>query len=636
MMQLLSPYLLFFTAAIPVFLVLLQKWIFRYERERGWNLLLLQVFVLFSYECWRIIRPQGWTYDVASDGWVTTFMTSWIVLLQVYKAQTSEGMSYSIMGFKWVFLALLLHSALIFSWTEYVYWEWWLSLGLVVSTVLHWLLVKYITQKSHVGFHLVFFLLGVYYLLPNSFFRILWLIGLARIFLHCLNARVQVVRGELQSLRAEKSIVSRMMVGLSKRIRDMSDVRESLDEFLISLMSAVDAKGGVVYTFSRREALFYPRSVQGYFFPLHRDVSNVFAKRDTLVEMVMTESIGQSDHPVWICGETAKSIFIPFVNRKGSLQKNHQGLAKNGIQTLLVIPMLIEREIMGVVVLQNKSYDRYYTINDLSVAETFSHHGALLIHNAQTYSEKAEQERVTRELEIARRIQEELIPNKSPTVAGLQIISALFPARELGGDYYDFINYDERYFSFLIGDVSGKGIPASIIMSMVQTLVHAHIRHCNNTQELMVLVNQHLSRKLAPGHFMSMLLFRWDTLEHKMVYTSCGHEHILIYRSLEHRLDCYKSGGLALGMVEDISPMIRERKLDLNMGDTVMLYTDGVTEARAPDGSMFGLEKLKQVFTRYHALQPEDFRKEILREIQVFTRGAEQSDDITFLIFRRI
>jgi serine phosphatase RsbU (regulator of sigma subunit) len=135
---------------------------------------------------------------------------------------------------------------------------------------------------------------------------------------------------------------------------------------------------------------------------------------------------------------------------------------------------------------------------------------------------------------------------------------------------------------------------------------------------------------------MSMLLFRWDTLEHKMVYTSCGHEHILIYRSLEHRLDCYKSGGLALGMVEDISPMIRERKLDLNMGDTVMLYTDGVTEARAPDGSMFGLEKLKQVFTRYHALQPEDFRKEILREIQVFTRGAEQSDDITFLIFRRI
>jgi serine phosphatase RsbU (regulator of sigma subunit) len=136
--------------------------------------------------------------------------------------------------------------------------------------------------------------------------------------------------------------------------------------------------------------------------------------------------------------------------------------------------------------------------------------------------------------------------------------------------------------------------------------------------------------------FMTLLFFEWDRQSKPLKYASCGHEHILWYKKAEGVLECRKSGGIALAMTDDIEPFVKEQSLEIQQGDTILVYTDGVTEAKAVSGEMFGLERLKNFVANNHNDSVEDIRKNLVRALDAWRGSAEQSDDITLLALRML
>ena len=208
------------------------------------------------------------------------------------------------------------------------------------------------------------------------------------------------------------------------------------------------------------------------------------------------------------------------------------------------------------------------------------------------------------------------------------------PAKEIGGDYFDFLNLPNGNLGIVIGDVSGKGVPAGMVMTSLYAFLHAECRYFVNSYRALVRVNSDLAGHISETMFASLLFFEWNPRSKALHYTSCGHEHILHFKKMDNSLDTIKSGGIALGMIDDNSKIIREKSLIVRPGDTVLLYTDGVTETANEKREMFGLERLKAFVEKYQALSANEIRLALLEELKSFAHGAPQADDITILVMK--
>lgn len=477
---------------------------------------------------------------------------------------------------------------------------------------------------------LLFWLVGS--LFPLPFFRLPLMLSLGWIFLRWHKDVLADQWYRMEELRREKSIISALMARLTASIRDVSDLRNSLSRYLEGLLQAIEGKAGAVYLYNAQRQSLRAESVQGYFFPLSKSVENIFTRISSLHETVLAQEINDPEHLLMQCVQKHAEIFIPYASNEPRIQQ--LGKSAANLQSIIAEPLVLDNELLGVLVVQNKAYERYFSASDLSVVRNFSHHATMMINSSRTLREKAERDRVQHELTLGYRIQSDLLPRSIPEVEGLQLAGSMIPAKEIGGDYYDFILVDERRLAMAIGDVSGKGVPAGMIMSICQTLLHAQYAHFSNTRDLLVSVNASLAKKIKASMFITLLLFEWDQKLRVLKYTSCGHEHILHYRRAEGRLDCLKSGGLALGMTDDIAPYIRERTLPVAPGDTVLLYTDGIIEARNPEGELFTLDRLKKFVYAHNAGSAEQIRSALVESVTQFRGNSDQVDDITTIVMR--
>jgi serine phosphatase RsbU (regulator of sigma subunit) len=173
-----------------------------------------------------------------------------------------------------------------------------------------------------------------------------------------------------------------------------------------------------------------------------------------------------------------------------------------------------------------------------------------------------------------------------------------------------------------------------MVMTILQTMLQASYRHASCVGSLLVEANALLSQKIKSSMFMTLLFFEWDTQKKTLRYASCGHEHILWYKKAEGVLECLKSGGIALAMTDDIEPFVKETELPVQEGDTVFVYTDGVTEAKSPSGEMFGLDRLWNFVANNHNDSVDEIRQNLMTALDDWRGSAEQSDDITLLGMR--
>lgn len=244
--------------------------------------------------------------------------------------------------------------------------------------------------------------------------------------------------------------------------------------------------------------------------------------------------------------------------------------------------------------------------------------------------------RMSKELSVGSDIQRKILPKEMPSVPGILLFGNTRPASEVGGDSYDVIRAGANTFMY-VGDVTGHGLPAGLIMVMVNTLIHTYSEVYANSYDVIVNTNRVLKQRIEPRRFMTCVLLRWNSDEKKMYYTGAGHEHILIFHRKDGVCEVKQTGGIALGMVPDITRIVKEEQIPFEIGDYIVLYSDGVAEAKNMQDEMFGVECLKKAVEQYASTStPPELFTNISKDFGNFVGEQTQADDITLITIQRL
>lgn len=313
--------------------------------------------------------------------------------------------------------------------------------------------------------------------------------------------------------------------------------------------------------------------------------------------------------------------------------KIQQELKNYSIREALGVPLVVMDRPLGLIYLDNRFAAGTFGKDELELMQSFAVQASVSIENAFLVTNMVEQERLKQEMELGRDIQMSLLPQESPQVPGVKVIGFMNPAKEIGGDYYDFIELPEQnQLAVVIGDVSGKGVGAGLIMAMVKSTIHAVSQEELSPKKLLIRTNQLLHNYITGQKFVTLLYLKWSFLEKKLFYSSAGHEYIIVYRNQTRQVEAIKSGGFVLGIIPDIGQYLEDKEIELATKDKIILYTDGVTEARNTEEDLFGLQRFIQLIQEHGQNSAEDLILIIKDALSNFISTRDQYDDITLVV----
>ncbi len=273
-----------------------------------------------------------------------------------------------------------------------------------------------------------------------------------------------------------------------------------------------------------------------------------------------------------------------------------------------------------------------FTATDARVLSLFANQAAAAIETARLHREAIEKERIERELELAAAIQREILPRSVPEVSGVELAAANLPTRQVGGDYYDLFPLSRGRLAFLVADVSGKGVPAALLVSTVHAAVHLQIDEAKTVEDLVTRIDRHLRRYAATRKFLTLFFGLLEPDSGLLRYVSAGHNPALLTRP-SGEVVLLASTGVPVGILPNSG--WREEMLQLASGDLLCVYTDGLTEAVNESEEEFGLERLSVAVAKGRDLPVRNLCDNLMAEVADFASGMPQHDDQTLLLLRR-
>jgi Serine phosphatase RsbU, regulator of sigma subunit len=245
-----------------------------------------------------------------------------------------------------------------------------------------------------------------------------------------------------------------------------------------------------------------------------------------------------------------------------------------------------------------------------------------------------DRERIRREFQLAQEIQKTFLPEKMPQFPGWEISVRWRPALQVGGDFYDVIPIGENQLGLVIADVSDKGLPAALTMTVARTLIHAAAQAGNPPAETLEQVNRLLLENSREGFFVTVFYAILNLETGQLVYTNAGHTLPLLLRKNHRETHWLEKGGMPLGVTSELK--LDNKKNNINPGDHLVLYTDGVTEARSPEDTLFGEDRLFNTLHSFPARSEESLIEVLDTRILEFQANAPAADDVTIFVIQRL
>jgi sigma-B regulation protein RsbU (phosphoserine phosphatase) len=297
----------------------------------------------------------------------------------------------------------------------------------------------------------------------------------------------------------------------------------------------------------------------------------------------------------------------------------------------LLIPIAHGEQLLAVLCLGNKMGARRYNFEDMAMLSVLAGQMAIALVNSRLYQETLEKRRIEEELDRAREIQESLLPKSCP-VGDAFLISALSkPSRWVGGDFYDFVTNRDGVLGIAIGDVSGKGMPAALLMAVLGASFSAQAQNRLSVGETVSRLNAYIAGVIDAEKFVTFFYGELDLHNGNFTYSNAGHNFPILIRA-QGQIQELRKGGLVLGVMGDIR--YEEEIVPLRTGDTLFFYTDGITEAQNLIGEQFGEERLARLLLDNHSLPPEELLDVVLGQVEEFVGGAAQQDDSTIVVMQ--
>lgn len=270
--------------------------------------------------------------------------------------------------------------------------------------------------------------------------------------------------------------------------------------------------------------------------------------------------------------------------------------------------------------------------SEVETIKALAMHVAIAMNNSKMYSELAVKERLGKEISIASNIQKNLLPKEIKIPFPMDRAEYFEPAKEIGGDYYDYNVIDKDRLFITIGDVSGKGVPASLLMTTIRATLKTLCHTDDNVQDILTNLNNFVCADMSEEMFVTIFHSLYDSRTQTLYYSNAGHNPLLVLKNNENRVTEEVVKGAAIGFLQGYKYKLG--RLELQKGDVLVYYTDGITEAENSKKELYGKERLKKVLEESRGMDSEDIKNSILKSVDSFREGFEQVDDITLLVIK--
>ena len=311
-------------------------------------------------------------------------------------------------------------------------------------------------------------------------------------------------------------------------------------------------------------------------------------------------------------------------------------ILSTGIRSALCAPLWFtsasaeQDAVIGLVYLDSLAMNRPFTEEDARIVTALANVAAAKIENVRLLEESMEKRRLEDDMRVAAEIQRGLLPDGAPTVTGYGVVGSNRPCRTVGGDYYDFLVNEGRLLMAL-GDVSGKGTGAALLMTVLRAAVRGHWAD-ESVAEAVGRINSTVCQNVTAGKYITFFLARLEPASGRVDYVNAGHNPPLLIRR-DGTIETLNEGGMVLGLFDSIP--YEEGVAELRAGDTLLIFSDGVTETWSIKGDEFGDQRLGEVAVRGRGLDAAGLQTEILRELEVFEAGTKSTDDRTLIVLKR-
>jgi len=301
------------------------------------------------------------------------------------------------------------------------------------------------------------------------------------------------------------------------------------------------------------------------------------------------------------------------------------------IRSLLSVPMIIKGKMIGILSLFNKESDEGFSDSDQRLLSIIAAQSANVIENSRLFEEENKLIQIKKEIQVASGIQKNLLPPEMPNIKGYDIYAINIPAQEVGGDYYDFIKISKNKTALALGDVSGKGLPAAMLMANLQATLRGQLLFCNSLKDCIKRANNLLFKSTDTSKFVTLFIGILDTESNTFTYNNAGHNVPLFLQN--DKLIKLDKGGLLLGCLENVE--YDEEKITFEKDSTLVIYSDGITEAMNESEEEFGDERLEKIFMECRNESSQNIIINILDELNRHVGNFPQSDDITIMVIKR-
>lgn len=312
--------------------------------------------------------------------------------------------------------------------------------------------------------------------------------------------------------------------------------------------------------------------------------------------------------------------------------QQHQSIVLSGIRSVMAVPLTMNGRILGMIYVDSSFGTNRFNESQLQLLTLIAGVAAIRIENARLLDVQVEQKRLANELAVASEIQLRLHPANPPHIKGYDLIGVSFPCYEVGGDYYDFVERKNKQYAIALGDVSGKGTGAALLMSSIHAAVRAHATTPATAPEVVAQINQYIHDNTPANRYITFFYSELDHHTHQLNYVNAGHNAPMLVRA-NGNVERLEVGGFPVGIMP--FGTYDEASVQLNCGDILVIYSDGVTESVNEEDDEFGEERLIEVVQKNMSRTAAGLRDRIDEALTRFVGKAKTVDDLTLVIVKR-
>jgi sigma-B regulation protein RsbU (phosphoserine phosphatase) len=303
----------------------------------------------------------------------------------------------------------------------------------------------------------------------------------------------------------------------------------------------------------------------------------------------------------------------------------------------LMVPLVFQGGVIGLLNLGNKKSGKFYNREDIDLLHTLASQGAVAIENARLFEENIQKSRMEEELKIAHNIQLSMLPDKAPTIEGFSIAARSIPAREVGGDFYDFIEITEngaKRLGIVVGDVSGKGVSGALVMAASRSIFRVLTETHESVEEMMNRGNARLHQDVKKGMFVALLYAVLNPGEKTLTFSNAGQVQPILCSPEKSKAEYIDTEGdrFPLGIIKECR--YQEKRVSLRQGDILVFYTDGMVEAVNDKGELYGFERFSTSIEEGRELRADELLEKLIKDIMLFVGKVEQHDDLTAVVVK--